>query len=110
MRLVRLILALSLAVGTLFAQDAQREREKPENFSPLGFYDLRAYMQASPAPAGDPRVTAAAAQRYWVFRGVAYRGQTSIGSTWTSLGPDTTIQNPDSGATVNISGRVAALA
>ena len=99
MRLVRVVVALSLAVGVLFAQEPRRESEKPEKFSPLGYYDLRAYEQAYPAPVGDPRVTAAAAQRYWVFRGVAYRGQTAIGSTWTSLGPETTIQNPDSGGT-----------
>ena len=110
MRLVRVLIALSLAVGTLFAQDAQRLPENPQKFSPLGYYDLRAYEQAYPAPVGDPRVTAAAQQRYWVFRGVAYRGQTAIGSTWASLGPDTTIQNPDAGGTRNISGRVAALA
>jgi len=108
MRLVRVAVALSLVTVALFAQESLRE--KPEKFSPLGYYDLRAYEQAYPAPVGDPRVTAAAQQRYWVFRGVAYRGQTAIGSTWTSLGPDTTIQNPDSGGTVNISGRVAALA
>ena len=103
-------LVFSLGVAAVLAQEPQRLREKPEKFSPLGYYDLRAVREVYPAPVGDPRVTAAAQQRDWVFRGVAYRGQTAIGLTWTSLGPDTTIQNPDSGGTENVSGRVAALA
>jgi hypothetical protein len=108
MRFARLGVAVWLLAGGVLAQQARDL--KPEHFSPIGYYDLRAYEQAYPAPVGDPRVTQAAAARYWVFRGVAYRGLSPLGSAWTSLGPETTIQNPDSGSTVTISGRVAALA
>jgi hypothetical protein len=83
---------------------------KPENFSPLGYYDLRGYEQSFPASPGDPRVLQASAARYWVFQGIAYRGMTAVGSAWASVGPLTTIQNPDSGSTVTVSGRVSTLA
>jgi hypothetical protein len=109
MRVARFVVATWLLAGGMLAQQPSQE-SKPEKFSPLGFYDLRAYEQAYPAPVGDPRVTQAAAARYWVYRGVAYRGLTAIGSAWASLGPLTTIQDPDSGGTETVSGRVAALA
>jgi hypothetical protein len=84
-------------------------QEKPERFSPLGFYDLRAYEQAYPAAVGDPRVALAAATKYWVFRGIAYRGLAPSGqAAWASLGPLTSIQT-DNGPP-NVSGRVSALA
>jgi hypothetical protein len=58
---------------------------------------------------GDPRVTAAAASRYWVFQGLAYRGTESTGlRPWVSLGPLSSVE-PD-GTQPNFSGRVAALA
>ncbi len=109
MRFARFFVAIWLLAGGVLAQQPSRE-SKPEKFSPLGFYDLRAYEQAFPAPVGDSRVTQAAASRYWVYRGVAYRGASAIGAAWSSLGPLTTIQDPDSGGTETVSGRVAALA
>ena len=87
-----------------------RQALKPENFSPLGFDDLRAYEQAYPATVRHPELIRASLQKYWVFRGMAYRGRTVAGGVWTSLGPETTIQDPDSGSTETVSGRVAALA
>ncbi|HUF48762.1 MAG TPA: hypothetical protein VMM93_13175 [Vicinamibacterales bacterium] len=83
--------------------------DKPDKFSPLGFYDLRAYEQAFPAAVGDPRVAEAAAGRYWVFQGLAYRGLEAADEwPWVSLGPETSIQT--SNGPPNVSGRVAALA
>ena len=85
--------------------------ERAERYSPLGFYDLRAYEQAYPAAQDDPRVAFAATARYWAFRGVAYRGFTPGGAVWASLGPETSLQPPDSaGNQESIAGRVAALA
>src|SRR5438132_4887796 len=85
--------------------------EKPENFSPLGFEDLRAYQEAFPGTPGSLAVVRAAASKYWIFRGLAYRGSDQAqGSAWTSLGPLSLVQDPASGSGQNISGRVAALA
>jgi hypothetical protein len=81
--------------------------DKAENYSPLGFYELRSWEQSYPAEQGDPRVELATQARYWAFRGIAYRGMTPGGAVWASLGPETSIQ-PDGIET--ISGRVAALA
>lgn len=106
MRTSTWLLGIVMLTSGVIAQSAW----KPDKFSPLGFYDLQAYAQAYPAAVGDPRVLQAAATGYWVFRGVAYRGTTPIGSAWTSLGPETTIQNPDSGSTVTVSGRVSTFA
>ena len=89
---------------------SERQALTPENYSPLGFLDLHAYEQAFPATVRHPALVRAARDKYWAFRGIAYRGRTPIDAVWTSLGPETSIQNPDSGATENISGRVAALA
>lgn len=82
---------------------------KPENYSPLGFDDLRAYEQAYPGTPGSALVAQASAQRYWVYQGIAIRGQ-GPGATgaWISLGPETTLISTDSEETV--SGRVSALA
>ncbi|MEZ5318310.1 MAG: hypothetical protein R2752_12995 [Vicinamibacterales bacterium] len=91
-------------------REAEPAGERGE-FSPLGFYDLLAYQRAFPAEPGSPLVLQATAGRYWAFRGVTYRGMTPEGgNVWTSLGPETSIQNPDAGGTENVSGRVAALA
>jgi hypothetical protein len=85
--------------------------DPPDKFSPLGFYDLQAYAQAFPETPGAPAVIQANASKYWVFRGVAYRGSSpALGGVWTSLGPLSSLQNPSAGSSGNISGRVAALA
>ena len=47
-----------------------------------------------------PALVRAARNKYWIFRGIAYRGRTPIDAVWTSLGPETSIQNPDSGSNV----------
>lgn len=84
--------------------------EKPENFSPLGFEDLRAYQQAFPGTPGSLAVARAAASKYWVFRGIAYLGSTEPqGPAWASLGPLSTTEGGASGSG-NFSGRVSALA
>jgi hypothetical protein len=89
---------------------SERQALTPENHSPLGFLDLHAYEQAFPATVRHPALVRAASDKYWAFRGIAYRGQTPVDAVWTSLGPETSIQNPDSGSPESISGRVAALA
>jgi len=86
-----------------------QERDKPDGFSPLGFEDLRAYEQAYPGEVGSLPVFTASSGKYWVFRGVAYRGSQAQGAAWTSLGPLSTT-NGGAGSTGNFSGRVAALA
>ena len=86
------------------------EREKkPEGYSPLGFEDLRAHEQAFPGDPASLAVFKAAAGKYWVFRGVAYRGNEARGNVWASLGPLSTSEGGASG-TGNFSGRVSALA
>ena len=54
---------------------SERQALKPENFSPLGFEDLRAYQQAFPGAPAAARSPRRAATKYWVFRGIAYRGR-----------------------------------
>src|SRR5580765_7238918 len=82
---------------------------KPDKFSPLGFDDIRAYEQAFPGGVGSPLVIQANAGKYWAFRGVAYNGTTpSVNGVWTSLGPETLLENPNQ-VQKTISGRVAAL-
>jgi hypothetical protein len=113
MREIRPVAAVAalLLVGAAVprTQDMQRPKvvDKAENYSPLGFYELRSWEQSYPAEQGDPRVELATQARYWAFRGIAYRGMTPGGAVWASLGPETSIQ-PDGIET--ISGRVAALA
>ena len=89
---------------------AERQLLTPDNYSPLGFLDLHAYEQAYPATVRHPALIRAGLEKYWAFRGIAFRGRTAIDAVWTSLGPETSIQNPTSGSTENISGRVSALA
>src|SRR5262245_37974258 len=105
------VVAALLLVGAAVPRTQEGQRpvraEKAENYSPLGFYDLRAWEQAYPADQNDSRVAQAAMAKYWAFRGIAYRGMTPGGAVWASLGPETSIQ-PDGIET--ISGRVAALA
>src|SRR4029453_12196519 len=47
--------------------------------------------------------------KYWVFRGMAYRGQQAAGPAWASLGPIATAAGGASG-NGTFSGRIAALA
>lgn len=103
------LLVTSSAIGVRVQQPSPERQEKPENFSPLGFDDLRAYEQAFPGLPGSVEVARASAARYWVFRGVAYRGTQPGGAAWASLGPSSTTAGGASGSG-NFSGRVAALA
>jgi len=114
MRTAKVLFVLALvASGSTNArvQDAPRSSRipPPENYSPLGFYDLRAYEQAYPGEPGSALVLQADSQKYWAFRGVAYRGLTPSGGAWTSLGPETTLQTPNNNAQKTVSGRVSAL-
>src|SRR5438309_2184173 len=105
---MRRVLLAAVAILAV-APGQERERDKPELFSPLGFEDLRSYIQAFPGEPGSIAVARASSARYWVFRGIAYRGTQSEGAAWTSLGPIATSAAGASG-TGNFSGRVAALA
>lgn len=86
-----------------------QERDKPENYSPLGFEDLRAYQQAYPGSPESLAVFQASSAKYWVYRGVAYRGGQPQGHAWISLGPSSTAAGGASGSG-NFSGRISALA
>lgn len=114
LRIVIVVLLLPFAMVWLRAQDPDRTRNeaKPDKFSPLGYYDLRAYEQAFPESPLHPLVQQASSVRYWAFRGIAYRGGSGVGqgAIWTSLGPETSLQNPTSGSSETVSGRVSALA
>ena len=114
LRLLTVALLLPITAAWLRAQDPDRPRNPatPEKYSPLGFYDLRAYEQAFPESPQHPLVRQATALRYWAFRGIAYRGTSGIGqgAIWTSLGPETSLQSPTSGSSESVSGRVSALA
>src|SRR5687768_4812891 len=88
MRTFAVIVVIALAGGLGAAQEQSSERA----FSPLGYYDLRAYEQAYPGVIGSPEVRAAQAQRFWVFKGVAYRaGNDPLEPVWASLGPETVL-------------------
>ena len=108
-----LVIALLVAVGATDAfvqQPVPGERpEKPDKFSPLGFDDLRTYEQAFPGLPGSVEVARASSARYWVFRGIAYRGAQPGGAAWISLGPASTTEGGASGSGT-FSGRVSALA
>lgn len=101
---------LSAAASAQVPETGQRPSNTPADFSPLGFYDLRAFEQAYPANPAHPAVRRAAAARYWVFRGVAYRGSQAEDDAWMSLGPETSVPSGSAGTAINVSGRVAALA
>jgi hypothetical protein len=108
MRTFTVIVVIAVA-GSLSA--AQERAGKPDGYSPLGYYDLKAYEQAYPGIVGSPEVRAAQAQRFWAFRGLAYRsGSDPLGPVWTSLGPETVLQTTTSALTNSVSGRVSALA
>src|SRR5262245_19987898 len=112
----RIFLTLALTMAGAAAVRVQQppgpasRAEKIEHYSPLGFEDLRAFQQAYPEIPGSAAVVRAAALKYWVFQGIAYRGSARQGAVWTSLGPLTTVVDPNSGSSSNFSGRVAALA
>ena len=111
----RLAVAASLLVlGGAIAQMQERgdpsRSGKPESYSPLGFDNLRAFEQAYPAEPGSRAAVQAAAGRYRVFQGLAYRGNAVDDPAWRSLGPITSLQSATSGSSQNISGRVSALA
>jgi hypothetical protein len=112
----RIFLTLALTIAGAAAVRVQQppgpasRSEKIENYSPLGFEDLRAFQQAYPGIPGTAAVVRAAALKYWVFQGIAYRGSSRQGAVWTSLGPLTTVVDPNAGGSSNFSGRVAALA
>jgi hypothetical protein len=109
--IVAALLLTSGAVAGVQQSEIPSRDEKIERFSPLGFDDLRSYEQAFPGTPGSLAVVRAAASKYWVFRGIAYRGSTEPqGPAWASVGPLTSIQDPGAGSSQNVSGRVAALA
>src|SRR5258706_8623019 len=108
--LVAMALLAHGAVAHVQQQETSPRPEKAENFSPLAFEDLRAWQQAYPDTPGTLAVARAAASKYWVFRGIAYRGSmVGQGPAWASLGPLSTTEGGASGSG-NFSGRVAALA
>jgi hypothetical protein len=100
-----LLIAL-VVVSAVVSQERKEERK----YSPLGYYDLRAYEQAYPGDPASPLVQKVTAGKYWAFQGLAYRQTQVQGAVWTSLGPETSIQSAASGSSENISGRVSALA
>ena len=81
------LLVLASATAAHVQQPAPARPPAAEHYSPLGFDDLRAYQQAFPGRPDSLDVARAAASKYWVFRGVAYRGSQPQGRAWTSLGP-----------------------
>src|SRR5262249_55794891 len=106
------VLAVAGAAGVRVQQPPgpAARSEKIENYSPLAFEDLRAFQQAYPGAPGSVAVVRAAALKYWGVQGIAYRGSRQQGSAWTSLGPLTTVVDPNAGSSSNFSGRIAALA
>ena len=99
------------APGVLVQQPSQHasRSEKAERFSPLEFEDLRTYQQAYPGEPGSLAFFQASTAKYWVYRGIAYRGAQAQGAAWSSLGPISTTEGGASGSG-NFSGRVSALA
>jgi len=109
-RLAWSIAAVSIAAVVVQARQSSPSQKPEAEYSPLGYYDLRAYEQAYPGVPGSALVMQAATGRYWVYRGIAYRGADPLGATWMSLGPETNLQDPTTQSSGNISGRVTALA
>jgi hypothetical protein len=104
------LILCAIVVAHVQEQDPDRDRDKkPELFSPLGFEDLRTYIQAYPGEPNSLAVARASTGKYWVFRGVAYRGRQVAGPAWASLGPIATTAGGASGSG-NFSGRIAAVA
>ena len=107
--LTALVIVLFGSRSVQVQQLPQVERDKAEGYSPLGFEDLRAHEQAFPGNPNSLEVFRASAGKYWIFRGVAYRGGEPRGNAWASLGPLSTTEGGASG-TGSFSGRVSALA
>ena len=107
--LTAVVIACAAVAAHVQEQDRDKDKDKPELFSPLGFEDFRTYIQAYPGEPNSLAVARASSGRYWVYRGVAYRGQQAAGPAWASLGPIGTGTRGASG-TGNFSGRIAALA
>src|SRR5687767_2994559 len=103
------LVVLMSATATHVQQSEPPRVPAAEHYSPLGFEDLRAYQQAFPGRPDSLDVARAAASKYWIFRGIAYRGAQAQGRAWTSLGPLSTTSGGASGSG-SFSGRVAALA
>jgi hypothetical protein len=106
----RVIAAALVLIAAAVAVSARQGKPTPQaeaEYSPLEYYDLRAYEQAYPGIPGTTLVLNAMAGRYWSYRGIAYRGVDPSGSVWMSLGPETSIV--DAAGTRNISGRVSAI-
>ncbi len=99
---------LIAALAVQARQDAPASSDA--GYSPLGYYDLRAFEQAYPGVPGSTLVLQAQASRYWVYRGIAYRNADPVGTAWLSLGPETNLQDASAQSSSNISGRVTALA
>jgi hypothetical protein len=113
MRVLRsIVIAGAVAAGVALAQEplpAPSQAPEPV-YSPLGYYDLRAYEQAYPADPQSLVARRAVSNKYWVFQSVARRGGQGLADVWTSLGPETSLQGGSSSSSGNVSGRVAALA
>jgi hypothetical protein len=111
----RVLAAVTVIGAVAVAQQSMRDAiqsTRPEPvYEPLGYLDLLAYEQSYPATPGHPLVMRASNERYWAFRGMAYRGAASTGeAVWQNLGPETSLVTPETGSRENVSGRVAALA
>ena len=106
MRTIAIVVVLALAGALGAAQEQSRERE----YSPNGYYDLRAFELAYPGVVGSPEVRAAQAQRFWIYKGLAYRaGNDPLEPVWTSLGPETVLRATTAGLENSVSGRVSTL-
>ena len=108
MRTAATLLVIIMA-GSLGA--AQEPQPAQAEYSPLGYYDLVQHEQAYPGVVGSAEVRAAQAQRFWAFRGLAYRSAPDpLAPVWSSLGPETVLQSTTSGLANSVSGRVSTLA
>src|SRR5688572_9977845 len=64
--------------------------DQRSTYTPLGYYELRAFEQSFPETPMHPVFRQASSAKYWAFRGVAYRGfAPASGGVWTTLGPET---------------------
>lgn len=100
--------AIVVAAG-LAAQE--RADQKPDRYSPLGYYDLEEHIRAFPGTPGSTEVRRAFTARFWAFQGLAYRNSPeSLGAVWVSAGPEVTLQATASSPAESVSGRVSALA
>jgi hypothetical protein len=107
--IVAILVVAAATTASVQQPDPGARAEKADKFSPLGFDDLRAYEQAFPGLPGSLEVARASTGKYWVFRGVAFRGLQAEGAAWESFGPLSTTEGGASGSG-NFSGRVSALA